>query len=696
VGALKSKGSSMTGKRKIIITAALPYANGSIHIGHLVEHCMVDFWVRFQKMRGHDCYFICADDTHGTPIMLSAKKMGVTPETLIASSKTEHLEDFAGFDIQFDHYGSTNSPSNQAISNRIYLALEKNGHIETRTLQQSYCEHDQMFLPDRFIKGTCPRCGAADQYGDGCEVCGAVYATHELKAPFCAICGNKPVVRDSEHVFVKLNDFKAFLKDWVVSHTSPEIARKLNEWLASDLQSWCISRDAPYFGFEIPAHPGKYFYVWFDAPVGYLASLDEWAKQRGGHFESYWNDPEFERYHCIGKDIVYHHALFWPSMLKASSLATPNEVMVHGMLQVNGAKMSKSRGTAITARTFRKHLDPSYLRYYLACKMSASIDDIDLNFEDFVSRVNSDLIGKITNVASRGAQMLQKMGSQMGQLSPDGQRLVKAAQALGQDIAAHYEARDYAKALISIRTIADEANKYFDAHEPWKLVKTDPGATVQVLTGILNLFRIMAIYLKPILPTYAARVEALFQEQAYVWSSAQQILEFHTLAPFEHLLKRVEMSQVEKILEETRDLNPVASVPSVAPAKGGGAEKVSQKTAASLDELDLAPTISIDDFQKVDLRIVRISEAKEVEGAAKLLQLTLDLGGGVTRNVFSGIKATYKPEDLVGKLTVMVANLTPRKMKFGVSEGMVLASGDGDKLALLFPDTNAVPGQRIN
>lgn len=674
----------MSGQRQIFITPALPYANGPIHLGHLLEHCMVDFWVRFQKMRGHQCVSICADDTHGTPIMMNAKKQGVSPEQLIEASKIEHLQVFKDYEIEYGNYGSTNSSDNRQIAERIFKALEKKGHLETKTLKQAYCEHDKMFLPDRFVKGTCPRCGTPDQYGDGCENCSAVYAAQELKSPRCAICGATPTPRDSEHLFVKLNDFRDFLKSWVGEHTAPEIAKKLGEWLNGDLQSWCISRDAPYFGFEIPGHPQKYFYVWFDAPIGYLASLNEWAAAQGGGktFESYWNDPKVEIYHCIGKDIVYHHALFWPAMLQAAGLKTPQGIMVHGMLQVNGAKMSKSRGTFILASTFRDHVDPLYLRYYLACKLSASIDDIDLNFDDFVSRVNADLIGKITNVASRGAQMLQKMGRKIEKLPEEGLQLVKAAQALSTEIAQLYEARDYAKAMVLVRSIADEANKYFDRYEPWKLIKTDPEATLGILGTILNLFRIMAVYLKPVLPRYAEKVEALFQEAPYVWSSAQQVLEYHELAPFEHLLKRVEMSQIEKVLEETKTIVAAALEKTTA--------------AAPKASLDIAPTISIEDFQKIDLRIAKIVDAREVEGAAKLLQLTLDLGSGETRQVFSGIKSSYKPAELVGKLTVMVANLAPRKMKFGISEGMVLASGEGQELALLFPDVHGKPGQRIS
>ncbi|MES2744279.1 MAG: methionine--tRNA ligase [Bdellovibrionota bacterium] len=666
----------MTGKRRIVVTPALPYANGPIHIGHLVEHSLVDIWVRFQRMREHEVHFVCAADTHGTPIMMNARKLGVTPESLVENFRGQQIDVFNQFDIKFDFYGSTNSDSTKKISDRIFKALESDGKIERKTLMQSYCETDKMFLPDRYVKGTCPKCGAVDQYGDGCEVCGTVYSASDLKNPHCSICGAKPVDRPSEHLYVNLQSYKEYLKEWVPQHTAPEVAKKLMEWFEGDLQPWCISRDQPYFGFEIPGHPSKFYYVWFDAPIGYLAALDESLGGKG--FESVWNDPKTERYHCIGKDIVYHHALFWPSMLKTAGFQTPTGIWPHGMLQVNGAKMSKSRGTSIYASTFAKHLDPVYLRYYYACKMSSSIDDIDLNFDDFVSRVNSDLIGKITNVASRGAQMLQKLGGSLGSLSTEGLELVKKAQILGDEIAQCYEEREFAKAMILIRSIADDANKYFDKYEPWKLQKTDEKATREILAGILNLFRIMAVYLKPVMPSYVLKVERLFQESPYTWSSASKVLENHDLAPFEHLLKRVEPSQVDTIINETKDMH-AANAPAVDPLKA----------------LGLAPEIGIDDFSKIDLRVVKIIAASHVEGAGKLLQLTLDLGSGVTKNVFSGIKSSYKPEDLVGKMTVMVANLAPRKMKFGVSEGMVLASGDGSELALLFPDVNAKPGQRI-
>ena len=667
----------MTGKRRIVVTPALPYANGPIHIGHMVEHAMVDFWVRFQRMREHEVHFVCAADTHGTPIMMNAKKLGVSPESLVEKFRAEQIETFKDFDINFDHYGSTNSALNQTISDRIFKALEDGGMVEKKSVMQSYCEHDKMFLPDRFVKGTCPKCSALDQYGDGCEVCGTVYSASDLKSPQCSICGAKPIDRASEHLYVKLESYKEFLKEWVPKHTSPEVAKKLAEWFDGELQSWCISRDQPYFGFEIPGHASKYYYVWFDAPIGYLASLEESLEGKG--FESVWNDPSTERYHCIGKDIVYHHALFWPSMLKTAGLEAPTGIWVHGMLQVNGAKMSKSRGTSVFASTFKKHLDPVYLRYYLACKMSSGIDDIDLNFDDFISRVNSDLIGKITNVASRGAQMLQKMGGALGSSSAEGKVLIARAQALGVEIAQCYEEREFAKAMLLIRSIADDANKYFDKYEPWKLAKTDEAATREILAGILNLFRIMTIYLKPVVPSYAIKVERLFGESAYNWASANTILENHSLIPFEHLLKRVEPSQVETIIAETKDIH-AANAPAIDPLKA----------------LGIAPEIAIDDFSKIDLRVAKIVAASHVEGAGKLLQLTLDLGDGVTKNVFSGIKSIYKPEDLVGKMTAMVANLAPRKMKFGISEGMVLTAGDGAELTLLFLGSDAKPGQRIS
>ena len=489
---------STSDQRNIVITAALPYANGSIHLGHMVEHTMVDFWTRFQKMRGHNCTLICADDTHGTPIMINAKKQGITPEQLIAKSKKEHLEDFSAFGIAYDNYSSTNDEANRELANTIYTHLRDNGHIEQKEIEQYYCEHDKMFLPDRYVKGTCPKCKAEDQYGDGCEVCGAVYDAAELIKPSCTICGNLPVLKNTSHAFLNLENFRSFLEPWVKDHTAPEVAKKLQEWLGDKLQSGCISRDAPYFGFEVPGLKDKFYYVWFDAPVGYISSFKEYCDRNGKNYKEEWDKAEI--YHCIGKDIVYHHALFWPSMLKGSGFNTPKEILVHGMLKVNGTKMSKSRGTFVQAATYIKHLQADYLRYYLACKMTSGIEDLDLNWDDFCARVNSDLIGKITNVASRGAQMLAKLDSKMTKLDDEGKTLVELAQSKSELIAEFYEERNFSKAMLEIRSIADEANKYFDKYEPWKLVKVDEEKTKVVLTTILNMFRTMAVYLKPVLP----------------------------------------------------------------------------------------------------------------------------------------------------------------------------------------------------
>ena len=673
----------MSDHRKIVITAALPYANGSIHIGHAVEHCLVDYWTRYHRMMGRDCIMICADDTHGAPIMLSAMKQNIEPEELIARSQIEHIEDFAAAGIVYDHYSSTNSSTNQQIANEIFEAVRQGEHLEERTLKQAYCEHDKMFLPDRFVKGQCPSCGAKDQYGDGCEVCSTVYATDKLINPYCTICHNTPIQKDSQHLFLRLEDFRSMLSDWVKDHTVPEVRNKLNEWLDGDLQSWCISRDAPYFGFEIPGYPGKYYYVWFDAPIGYLASLQEWAASQGKSFRDFWNDPQRERYHVIGKDIVYHHCLFWPAMLTAAKLATPSKVFVHGMLNVNGEKMSKSRGTFVNLRDFIKHLDPTYLRYYLACKLNGTIDDLDLNLQDFQSRVNSDLIGKITNVASRGAQMLHKLDGKLGTLDEEGLALVRKAQERAEEIAASFEQTNFARAMLSVRSIADDANKYFDSYEPWKLIKTDPEKTRVILTTILNLFRIMSIYLKPILPNYTAKVETLFGESPYHWQNAQDILENTEIKPYTHLLTRMDPKALDKIFK--------------APPTEKVEKKVKKKTPSTEDKAPKnadADIIQIDDFLKVDLRVAKIIEAQTVEGADKLLCLKLDLGGE-TRQVFAGIKSAYEPASLIGRLTVMVANLAPRKMKFGISEGMVLAAGDGKDLYLLSPDSGAQPGQRI-
>ncbi len=534
-------------------TSALPYANGDIHIGHLVEYLQTDFWTRFQKMRGHKCLYICADDTHGTPIMIRARQENIPPEELIARSQQEHVRDFTDFEVEFDNYSSTNSPLNRDFSNTLFKAMENNGHIIIRSVDQYYCEHDKMFLPDRFVKGTCPQCKADNQYGDSCDVCGAAYSSSEVVNPKCSTCGAIPIVKASEHLFFKLNDFKDFLKAWIPKHTPRDTANKLLEWFNEDLRDWNISRDAPYFGFEIPGHKEKFFYVWLDAPVGYMASTKEWCIKNNSSFEDMWNSKESEIYHFIGKDIVRFHCLFWPANLHNGGFKTPDQVFVHGFLTVNGEKMSKSKGTFIKARTYLDHLDPMYLRFYYATKLNSSADDLDLNFDDFISRVNSDLVGKITNLASRGAQMLNKnLNGEIGSLDIDGKQLVQAAQSKSETIANYFEAREFSKGLVEIRELADQANRYFDEKAPWLSIKTNPESTRPVLSATLNLFRLIAIYLKPILPQYVSNVEKLFGEQPYTWEHSQTILENCRISTYEYLASRIEQKQIESVIEATR------------------------------------------------------------------------------------------------------------------------------------------------
>lgn len=668
-------------KRRIVATGALPYANGPIHIGHLVEYLQVDMWTRFQKMRGHECLYICADDTHGTPIMVKARELGITPEAYIAQSKVEHMRDFEDFDIRFDNYGSTNDPENKELAESFYTKMREAGHTDIREIDQLYCDHDKMFLPDRFVKGTCPNCGTKDQYGDSCDSCGATYSPTEVKDAACTICGNRPVSKSSSHVFFKLDHFRDFLKTWVPESTSEEVANKLSEWTAGELRDWDISRDKPYFGFEIPGLKDKFFYVWLDAPIGYISSTWQWCKKNGRDLKEFWQDPKTENYHFIGKDIVYFHCLFWPAMLKTAGYNLPKEVFVHGMLTVNGEKMSKSKGTSVAARTYLKHLDPMYLRYYYACKMNSNLHDVDLNLEDFANRVNSDLIGKITNLGSRGGQMLKKrLEGRMGQLNGDALKLVQLAQSKSEEIAAHYENRDFGKAITEIRALADEANRYFDERAPWKLINTDPEATREVLTSILNVFRLLTIYLTPVLPKYSARVADLLREKPYTWKDIPTILTDHEIGDYEHLAVRIEPAKLEQIIEESK----------VSDTKT--AAKTTTTTPASAN----AGTIEIDDFNKVDLRIAKIVSAEAIEGADKLLRLKVDLGEMGERQIIAGIKAAYSADKLVGRLTMVVANLKPRQMKFGVSEGMVLAAGAGGAdLFILSPDTGAKPGQKV-
>jgi methionyl-tRNA synthetase len=668
-------------RRRILVTSALPYANGAIHLGHLVEYIQTDIWVRFQKLRGHECYYVCADDAHGTAIMLKAEQLGIAPETLIEQVNAEHRADFARFLIAFDNYHSTHAPENRELSETIYRRLRANGHIATRAVVQPFDPEKGLFLADRYIKGTCPRCRAPDQYGDNCEACGATYSPAELIDPRSALSGAPPVERESLHYFFTLTAFTDFLRRWTrAGHVAEEIANKLNEWLDGGLQDWDISRDAPYFGFEIPDAPGKFFYVWLDAPIGYMASFRNLCDREGIDFDAFWRrDADTELYHFIGKDIVNFHALFWPAMLESAGFRTPDRICVHGFLTIDGKKMSKSRGTFVNARAYADHLDPEYLRYYFAAKLSAGIDDLDLNLDDFAQRVNSDLVGKVVNIASRCARFIGegKGGTLAATIAEP--ELWQRALAAAETIAAHYEEREFGKAMREIMAIADTANEYIAAREPWKLAKQpERAAEVEAICSLgINLFRLLMLYLKPVLPATAARAER-FLACELRWDQPIEPLLGHRIAAFEPLLQRVERKQIDAML--TASAAPVAEAP--APA------------AASTLQEPIAATIDFDAFAKVDLRIARIAAAAPVEGSDKLLKLSLDLGGE-TRTVFSGIRSAYRPEDLEGRLTVMVANLAPRKMRFGVSEGMVLAAGDGHGIYLLSPDSGAEPGQRV-
>nr|WP_279389407.1 methionine--tRNA ligase [Plasticicumulans lactativorans] len=672
-----------TPARHILVTSALPYANGPIHLGHLVEYIQTDIWVRFQKLRGHRCTYVCADDAHGTPIMLRAQQEGIEPAELIARIGAEHQADFDGFLIAFDQYHSTHSPENRRFAELIYTRLDAAGHIERRTIRQSYDPEREMFLPDRFIKGECPRCGAADQYGDACEVCGATYSPTDLRNPRSVLSGATPVERESEHYFFRLADFEDTLRTWIAEgHIQHEIANKLAEWFHDGLQAWDISRDAPYWGFEIPGAPGKYFYVWLDAPIGYMASFKHYCDRTGLDFDAYWRpDSSAELYHFIGKDIAYFHTLFWPAMLHGAGFRKPSAVFCHGFLTVNGQKMSKSRGTFIKARTYLDHLRPEYLRYYFASKLSDRVDDIDLSLDDFQLRVNSDLVGKFVNIASRCAGFINRQfDGRLATALPDAS-LYATFVAAGDSIAEAYERREFSRAMREVMALADRANQYVDEHKPWVLAK-DPARShdVQaVCTQGINLFRALAVYLAPVLPRLAADVAEFLATPQPHWTDLQTPLLGHVIAPFKPLLARIDPAQVEALLADSREsLAPTAAVPPPAAAVA-----------------PLAPTVAIDDFMKVDLRIARIDAAQAVAEADKLLRLTLDLGGE-TRTVFAGIKAKYTPDELVGRLTVVVANLAPRKMRFGVSEGMVLAAGDdAGGIFLLAPDTGATPGMRV-
>ncbi|RBO83932.1 methionine--tRNA ligase [Marinomonas aquiplantarum] len=678
-------------QRKILVTSALPYANGSIHLGHMLEHIQTDIWVRFQKMRGHVCTAVCADDAHGTAIMLKAEQNGITSEELIEGVRQEHMKDFNDFLIGYDNYHSTHSDENREISTSIYKALRDNGKISVRSIVQAYDPEKEMFLADRFIKGTCPKCKAEDQYGDNCEVCSATYTPMEMINPRSVYSGATPIEKESEHYFFKLPDFQDFLAKWTRSGTlQDQVANKLAEWLDSGLQEWDISRDAPYFGFEIPDAPGKYFYVWLDAPIGYMASFQNLCERTEGlNFEEYWaKDSDAELYHFIGKDIINFHALFWPAMLDCAGYRTPTGVNAHGYVTVNGTKMSKSRGTFIKARTYLNHLDPQYLRYYFAAKLNASVDDIDLNLEDFIQRVNSDVVGKVVNIASRTASFITKKFD--GQLATEVSEndMIQSFIDAGDVIAEHFESREYGKAVREIMRLADVANTYIADQAPWVLAKDE--ATLpkvqEVCTVALNLFSILATYLKPVMPNMVADAEA-FLNKELTWNNRSELLFGNTINKFRPLMGRIEQKQIDDMIEEGK-------VEAAAEAAAKEASNTS-KEETELSKEPIAEEINFDDFAKVDLRIALIAKAEHVEKANKLLKLTLDIGGE-TRTVFSGIKSAYKPEDLEGKYTVMVANLAPRKMKFGLSEGMVLAAGPGgEEIYLLEPHAGAKPGQRV-
>ena len=690
----------MTSPRKILVTSALPYANGSIHLGHMVEHIQTDVWVRFQKLRGHECHYCCADDTHGTPVMLAAQKQGIAPEDMIAKVREEHLADFTGFFIGYDNYYSTHSPENKQFSQDIYRALKANGKIESRVIEQLFDPEKQMFLPDRFVKGECPKCHAADQYGDNCEVCGTTYSPTELIKPYSAVSGATPVLKESEHFFFKLGECADYLKQWtsgsttlsdgrVQPHLQPEALNKMNEWLGKDgetaLSDWDISRDAPYFGFEIPDAPGKYFYVWLDAPVGYMASFKNLCSRLGIEFDDYFRaDSDTEMYHFIGKDILYFHALFWPAMLHFSGHRAPTGVFAHGFLTVDGQKMSKSRGTFITAKSYlEQKLNPEWMRYYIAAKLNSKIEDIDLSLQDFISRVNSDLVGKYVNIAARASGFIAKRFE--GRLKDvSGSELLAKLASESETIAEAYESREYARALRDIMALADAVNEYTDANKPWELAKQagQEARLHQVCSELINAFAVLSVYLAPVLPRVAEQAAAFLNLPALSWDMAAQTLPAgHAINQYKHLMQRVEQTQVDNLIEANKQSIQAAAAPAEAESKY---EKVAEQA-------------SFDDFMKIDMRVAKVINCEAVEGSTKLLKFDLDFGFE-KRVIFSGIAASYpNPSELNGRMVIAVANFAPRKMaKFGVSEGMILSAATSEgKLKLLDVDAGAQPGDKV-
>ena len=669
----------MPATRKILVTAALPYANNSLHLGHMVEYIQTDVWVRFQRMRGHTCYYACASDAHGTPTMLRAEEENTTPEALLARIYEEHKRDFATFRISVDNYLTTHAPENKELTELLYSRLVENGYIRRATIKQAYDDVRGMFLPDRYVRGTCPSCGASDQYGDSCEVCGATYTPLDMKDPISTVSGTKPSIKESEHLFLKLGDFEAELRQWVSMHVDPVMVRKLDEWFAAGLRDWDISRDAPYFGFEIPGERGKFFYVWFDALIGYMSSFLNLCRKASLDFDAYWGaDSDAELYHFIGKDIVYFHTLYWPAMLGGAGFRRPSGVFAHGFLTVDGQKMSKRRGTFLMASRFAKHIDPDYLRYYFAAKLGSAPDDLDLSLPDFVAKVNADLVGKFVNIGSRCAPFIERLGDRRLARSLEDRTLLDEFARAGDAIAEDYEARNYARAMRRIMQLTDVANQYIDEQKPWVQAK-DPAkkeAVIGVCTLGLNLFRTLTVYLKPVVPALAERIESFLGCGALQWGDVSVPLLDHTIGRFDTLLKRVEITQVQAVLAEHATATETTAAREAA--------------VSSADEIDIAL------FSRLDLRIAKVTDARYVEGADKLLELKLSTGDG-ERTVFSGIRSAYEPAALVGCHVVLLANLRPRKMRFGVSEGMILAAGgDNGEIFLLRPDDGAKPGMRVS
>ncbi len=662
--------------RKIIVTSALPYANGPIHIGHLVEYLQTDIWVRFQKLLGNHCLYFCADDTHGTAIMISAKKQGISPQQLIDRVHKEHLEDFNNFLVDFDNYYSTHSPENQTFSELIFARLTDAGSITKRTVSQPFCPNCKMALPDRYIRGACPRCKAEDQYGDSCEICSATYQPTDLINPYCSTCGSTPIMQQSEHYFFKLADYEPQLRELIANgYIQQSVANKLDEWFKAGLKDWDISRDGPYFGFKIPGEENKYFYVWLDAPIGYMASAKNYCDKNNLDFDTIWNSRDYELYHFIGKDIMYFHALFWPAMLTGAGFKTADKLFIHGFLTVNGQKMSKSRGTFIKASAYLNHLDCEYLRYYYASKLTSGIDDIDLSFDDFINKINSDLVGKFANLASRSAPMLNsKLNARLGRLDQQGAKLVEILKAAKESIIENYENLNYAAAVRTTVALADLTNRYVEQNQPWVIIKTDPENARTTLTAVLNAVHILTIYLKPIIPRFVEKVEHLLGTPNLTFADVGNVLEDRSINNFERLFERVSKEQVDSMIEESKE----------------NGENKTMTTEPIKSEC------TIEDFAKIDLRIAQVTKAEPVEGADKLLRLQLDVGG-IQKTVLAAITQAYKPEELTGKTVIYFANLKPRQMRFGLSEGMILAAGTGGKdIFMLTADPGAIPGQKVS